>query len=387
MTDLLAIIESDTPLKRVANTNGGEYAGPCPFCGGKDRFRVWPTPPDGRPRWWCRQCDRHGDAIAYLRQRYGLSYREALERLGESPESPPNRPAAPPPLSLPATQPSWDWRTAEKVLLTCEAALWSPTGQRARDWLAKRGLEEESLRTWRIGYNPADRKIEGIFVPRGIVIPCLVDGKIWYLKVRRPVPPLPGPKYQQVKGGRTALFGLDLIEGKSVAVICEGELDAILLWQEAGDLVDVVALGSATARPAFLPRLVMARYWLVATDRDRAGERAAAWWGEFSSRVRRVRPPQGNDLTDFYLAGGDLRAWVEFYLAVVGNLNPSGPDPLVLRAVRDLGAICTTGGFEAQADILLSQAEDTPAWRRRWAMLALAAGWECAGESWEEWAR
>ena len=32
--DLLAIVSVDTPLKRVAATSGGEYAGPCPFCGG-----------------------------------------------------------------------------------------------------------------------------------------------------------------------------------------------------------------------------------------------------------------------------------------------------------------------------------------------------------------
>ena len=38
--DLLAIIQQDTQLKKVANTNGSEYAGPCPFCGGQDRFRV-----------------------------------------------------------------------------------------------------------------------------------------------------------------------------------------------------------------------------------------------------------------------------------------------------------------------------------------------------------
>ena len=40
--DLLALIGRDVQLRRVASTNGGEWAGPCPFCGGHDRFRVWP---------------------------------------------------------------------------------------------------------------------------------------------------------------------------------------------------------------------------------------------------------------------------------------------------------------------------------------------------------
>ena len=39
-------------LKRVASTGGGEFAGPCPFCGGHDRFRVQPA----NNIWLCRYC-------------------------------------------------------------------------------------------------------------------------------------------------------------------------------------------------------------------------------------------------------------------------------------------------------------------------------------------
>ena len=52
-------------LRRVASTNGGEWAGPCPLCGGQDRFRVWPTPREGKPGAWCRQCEISGDALAW----------------------------------------------------------------------------------------------------------------------------------------------------------------------------------------------------------------------------------------------------------------------------------------------------------------------------------
>ena len=34
-------------VKRVASTHGGEYTGPCPLCGGVDRFHVWPEEGDG----------------------------------------------------------------------------------------------------------------------------------------------------------------------------------------------------------------------------------------------------------------------------------------------------------------------------------------------------
>ena len=77
---LLDLLSHDTTLRRVASTRGGEYAGPCPWCGGRDRFRVWPYA--DRPRYWCRRCNRNGDAIQYLRDRHGLTYRAACARLG-----------------------------------------------------------------------------------------------------------------------------------------------------------------------------------------------------------------------------------------------------------------------------------------------------------------
>ena len=64
-------------LRKVANTKGGEYAGACPFCGGNDRFRVWSE----TGRYWCRQCDKNGDAIQFVRETKGMGYREACNYL------------------------------------------------------------------------------------------------------------------------------------------------------------------------------------------------------------------------------------------------------------------------------------------------------------------
>ncbi|MGI8423994.1 MAG: primase-helicase zinc-binding domain-containing protein, partial [Chloroflexota bacterium] len=78
--DLLALVGDATRLRKVASTRGGEYAGPCPFCGGKDRFRVQPE----RGQWWCRTCspdERWQDAIAYVERRDGVDFREAYSRL------------------------------------------------------------------------------------------------------------------------------------------------------------------------------------------------------------------------------------------------------------------------------------------------------------------
>ena len=60
---LLRLVEPDTTLVRIASTRGGEYAGPCPFCGGTDRFHVQPV----TGKWFCRTCTpRGGDTIDYV---------------------------------------------------------------------------------------------------------------------------------------------------------------------------------------------------------------------------------------------------------------------------------------------------------------------------------
>jgi hypothetical protein len=155
-------------------------------------------------------------------------------------------------------------------------------------------------------------------VPRGIVIPCLAAGQTWYLKVRRSSGQA---KYSQVSGGQVALFGADTIGKHSTVVITEGEFDAMLLHQGAGDLVGVVTLGSAAARlpDAWVPYLLGVQRLLVAYDTDAAGAEGVARWESIASHAQRLVPLAGKDVTDFYLAGGDLRAWVQFALATDGD--------------------------------------------------------------------
>ena len=81
--NILDLLQADgNVVKRVATTKGGEYAGPCPFCGGNDRFRTWPEQGE-YGRWWCRQCGRRGDAIQYLIDYRKMNFREAAEYVGK----------------------------------------------------------------------------------------------------------------------------------------------------------------------------------------------------------------------------------------------------------------------------------------------------------------
>ncbi len=75
--DLFNLISRDTQLTRKTRD---EFHGPCPKCGGTDRFTV-----NVAEGWWfCRQCSpRRGDAPGYLMWLQNLTYPEALARLGE----------------------------------------------------------------------------------------------------------------------------------------------------------------------------------------------------------------------------------------------------------------------------------------------------------------
>lgn len=85
--DLLALIGGDTTLRRVT-VGGAAYHGPCPWCGGVDRFVVRPR---GRssgetPCWWCRQCtgEKPQSCLDYVMRRDSMDLHHAAELLAES---------------------------------------------------------------------------------------------------------------------------------------------------------------------------------------------------------------------------------------------------------------------------------------------------------------
>jgi DNA primase len=349
--DLLALIGADTELHRVATTRGGEWAGPCPACGGTDRLRVQPA----QGQWMCRACHNDGgkwdDAIGYVRWRDGVSFREACLRLGADSGAlvttttrlrpVPARPVPPEP-----TVPDAVWRErAESFVARCEAALWSPSGAWARGYLREwRGLSESTLRRWRLGWR-VDPKGWGT----GVTIPWYAAGELWQVKTRRLRPGQPyaqaeavgAPKYISVTGGHPLLFGADALAGHTVGVLTEGEFDAMLVAQEAGDLIGVATLGSAGKEvpTGALRFLLPLGTILAAYDADDAGQRGAAKLLAMSARVRPVPVPNGKDLTEFFRRGGDVRAWaVEAFYAGSRALAPAEVAELdALPEVRLIG--------------------------------------------------
>jgi DNA primase len=250
--NLLALASQETMLKRVAASGGGEWAGACPFCGGKDRFRVQPHHPGGG-RWLCRGCSdgKWQDVIAYAQRLWpGLEFRAVCERLAggagmiahsrsQSKAASASIPASPS-FPIPSSfnmhayrAPSADWQSAARNAIgTCVRALWGGAGGAALDYLRRRGLKDETIRYWRLGYSPGftvspsplremGQGGEGgsppsafrgkgtgdgggrLYLPRGVLIPCItyhasdpapasgqagpvragLEPEIWYLKL------------------------------------------------------------------------------------------------------------------------------------------------------------------------------------------------------------
>ena len=339
--DLIALIGADTTLRKVANTHGGEFAGPCPFCGGKDRLRVQPE----RHRWWCRQCggNHWSDAIGYVRKREHASFEEACRRL--SGDIVPQLKQAMTTKTKTINEsnsitcpPSAKWQSrAKEIIVECEANLWSDSGVKARAWLFdQRGLTEATLRSWHIGYNSIDRwddprlwGFEGgkrIYLPRGIVIPCEVNGTLWGVKIRRPAG---DPKYLQPRGSVPALFGADTLGKHDYAVLTEGEFDALLVWQSLQQAsnpewhrIGVATLGSATNSvdiDTWASYLLPLSRLLICYDTDKEGVRGSEKWNALTSRARRVvvptLKPNDKDLTDFYRSGGNILDLIAFEMA------------------------------------------------------------------------
>ncbi len=209
------------------------------------------------------------------------------------------------------------WR---RIISQGQQNLFGPGGNNALKWLNQRGLSDETLREWMVGYNPTNQLVEGVFVSRGILIPGVnFAGRLSYIKIRRPVPYVSGPKYTGVKGSVHCLFGLHRVTPGKPTLICEGEFDAMLAWQILSEgtnkSINVVALPSASYRPNIQEKLILYQspLWLIATDTDRAGNAAAEWWLQHEPAIR-VFVTTGKDITEFVLGGGNLLNWLQPYI-------------------------------------------------------------------------
>ena len=314
--------------KRVASTNGGEYASVCPSCGGTDRFRMWPA----TGRWWCRQCDQSGDEISFLREFCDMSYADACAYLGKSGSINNNFHSTPPIRQNKSASPPSQWKIQAAAFVSkCHEALMQNSS--AINWLnEKRGLTESTIKTMRLGLNdkghqePGERwgvpeREKGVYLPQGLVIPVFRNGEVIRIKTRSSQRK---PKYLQVAGGENVPLVLPGNCEKHYCIVVEAELDAILLHQEAGDLVTAIGLGSVSVKPDVYTQALLERVKviLLAFDHDKAGANATPTWFDMNyPNCQRWIAPNGKDVTEAFLQGTNLRAWVQAGMQEYGGVT------------------------------------------------------------------
>lgn len=319
----------------LARKTHNEWAGPCPRCGGTDRFLVKPQAGhDGRGIWTCRSCCNFqwSDAIGFVRWlELAGDFRSACQLLQlDVPDvrAPLPEPTPPPPCEAPAIL--WQCR-AEEVAEAAADALWRDVGTKALRWLMGRGLAEDTLAAAGIGFQAVDsfddptvwglpRDHKNVWVPRGITIPWLIDQAYWRISVRRALSAAQEAagesKYRGPAGQGNGLYGAGHgFDAHKPTILVEGEFDALAIWQTARDLVNVCALGSTTGarRLRWLNRLAPCPVVLVATDHDpdpAKGEQAATYWLQALPQARRWRPYL-KDSAAMLQQGMDVRAWVD----------------------------------------------------------------------------
>lgn len=205
---------------------------------------------------------------------------------------------------------------------------------RALAWLESVGIHAETVFRYGLGYISNDES--GIV--RGILFPAYSKGgELVSARVLHPKSSTKMMFYQI--GERSFPFGLNHLRGNVPLVVCKNEIDALLVAQEAGDLVDVLAWWESRYTPL---RGIENPQWFVVTDKSRSMQ--IYFWGDIP--LCSLYFPNA-DIRAFVARGGNLRSFI--WERCIGE-----DDPLVFNAVRELGGVCTTGFFACQRRALLS---------------------------------
>lgn len=135
--DMLEIVSRYVTLKRV----GKNYVGLCPFH--QDRTPSFTVNPD-KKLFHCFGCNEGGDIFQFLMKIERIDFAEALARLAIQTGVPLRRERASPLQQLKELN--------ERICLYFQTNLVSPAGQRAREYLQRRGFSGEIVERFRLGY-------------------------------------------------------------------------------------------------------------------------------------------------------------------------------------------------------------------------------------------
>src|SRR4051794_22877993 len=336
--DMVELVGARTDLRRA----GRNWTGLCPFH--DERTPSFSVDAE-KKLYHCFGCGESGDAIDFVKATEAFDFREAVEHLADR---------CGVELKLEREDPLAEERRRrrERLLALLERAasyyervLWaSPEAARAREYLSQRGLEEEVLRSYRVGYAPSawDKLLTGAqsdgFSQEELAAAGLAqrgrNGGLYDRFRGRVMFPLADPRGRVLGFGARALrddqrpkyvntseneiyhkgrqlFGIDLARaaaakrGSLVAV--EGYTDVLALHQ-AGIEETVAIMGTALTPEQIAEFARTARVVYLALDADRAGQdamlRAAALAKKQDVELLVVDMPEGRDPADVLAADG-----------------------------------------------------------------------------------
>ncbi|MEA2440773.1 MAG: primase [Thermoleophilaceae bacterium] len=336
--DMVELVGARSDLRRV----GSRWTGLCPFH--DERTPSFSVNAENK-LYYCFGCGESGDAIKFVEATEGLDFRETVELLAERYGVELKREEEDPLAEARRKRRERLLALVERAAAYYERVLWeSPEAARAREYLAGRGMGDEVLRTFRVGYAPSawdkvmmaaqrdgfsqeelaasglgQKGRQGGFYDRfraRIMFP-LADprGKVLGFGARS-MRDDQGPKYVNTSENELyhkgrQLFGIDQARGPAAragrVVVVEGYTDVLALHQ-AGVTESVAIMGTALTQEQMSGLGQAARTVYLALDADRAGQdamlRAARAAREKELELLVVDMPEGKDPADLLAADG-----------------------------------------------------------------------------------
>jgi DNA primase len=399
--DFVELVSARTELRRAGPAR---FEGLCPFH--DERTPSFGIDP-GQKVYHCFGCQASGDVFTFVQETEGVDFKGALELLAER-------------YGVELAREQEDPREAERrkkrarllemlnrTATYYERYLWeSSEASAARDYLAGRGLSEEMLREFRVGYAPSawDRVLlasrrGGFSVAElyatGLAQRSKQNGQPYdrfRSRIMFPLTDIRGrvlgfgaramredqrPKYLNTSDNDVYhkglhLYGADLARAHAAragsVVLCEGYTDAIALHQ-AGMRNAVGLMGTALTGDQVGELSRMAQTVLLALDADSAGQeamlRASGLAAKRNLELRVVPLPAGADPADLIQREGAdamtalversvpfVRFRVERVLAAGDGSSPEGRD----RMVEDLRPVFAQLSPGAMRDELVRMA-------------------------------
>jgi DNA primase len=340
--DVVEVVSAYTDLR----PSGTRFTGLCPFH--DERTPSFSIDPAGK-LYHCFGCGVGGDVIKFVEEKEGLSFPDAVEALADRYGVELQREREDPRAEEQRKRRTRLGELLERTAAFYASFLWdSPQAQKARDYLAGRGLGEEVLREFgvglapgkwdtvlvrgqRAGYSVEEMRAAGLVQAsqkgRGdydafrsrIMFPIRdARGRVQGFGGRAVLPDQK-PKYKNSPEGelyrkRRTLFGIDrarpAITKAGRAVVVEGYTD-VLACHEAGIAEAVAVMGTAITPEQVKILAAYTDEVVLALDADRSGREAMLRAQTVASgkrvRLRVARLPAGKDPADL-LTDGDEEA-------------------------------------------------------------------------------